>query len=137
MKQPAQRTGYRLRFEMVVECGPVAPHIIASNLDQSGAKHDAEDQPAEQSDDRHRWCAFRKGTQVKQGAKEDREKSGFEELDLPSVSIPVLPDVNERHIKEPENSEQQCIRKACHHDTGKRESDPRRSQEDRVGMAKP
>src|SRR5712672_3054646 len=117
MKPPAQRTGYRLCLEMVVECSSIAPYIIATNLDQACAKHDAEDQPAKQSDDRHRWCALGKRAHVEEGTKEDCKKSGFEYLNFPAISIPVLPDMNERHIEKPKNNKQQRIREACQYNT--------------------
>ena len=88
-------------------------------------------------DDRHRRRASGKRAQIQQRAEEDREKSGFEKLDLPAVSIPVLPDVDERHVKKPKHSEQQRIRIARDHDARKRESDPRRGQQSGVGMNEP
>src|SRR5450432_4571914 len=137
MEPSAQRTGQWLGLEMIVESCPITPHFIAPNLDQPGTQHDAESQPTEKCDDRHRWCAFGKWSHIEQGTKKDCKKSGFEQLYFPSISIPVLPNMNERHIEKPKYSEQWCIRETCQHNAGKQESDPRNSQEHRVGMIQP
>ena len=137
MKPPAQRTGQRLRLEMIVERRPVAPHFITADLDQSGAKHNPESQPAEQSDHRHRGRLFGKRTRVQQRTEKDGEESGFKELDLPSVAVPVLPNVNEGHVEKPEDSEQWRIRETCQHHAGKHESDPRHRQKACIGMNEP
>src|SRR5258708_8440065 len=91
MEPPAQRTGQGLGLEMVVQRRPVAPRVITADLDQPGAKHDAEDKPAEQSNDWHRRGKVLERAQVQQGAEGERKKTCFWEIYLPPVSPPHLP----------------------------------------------
>src|SRR6516164_9521835 len=51
MEPPAERSGDRLGFEMVVQCCPVTPHLIPSHLDHACTQHDAENQPAKKYND--------------------------------------------------------------------------------------
>src|SRR4026209_2600791 len=119
MKPTAQRTGYGLCFKMVIECSSITPYFISPDLDQARTKHHAKVQPAKQADDREWRCTFGKRAHVKQRAEENRKKPGFEKLDLPSISIPLLPYMSKRHIKKPEYCKQRGICIACHYHTGK------------------
>ena len=48
--EPAERVGHGLGFVEIVEAGEVAPAGIAAQLDETGAEHDAEEQPAKHPD---------------------------------------------------------------------------------------
>lgn len=87
---------------MIIECGAVAPYVVTAEFYQAGAEHDAKDEPAEQDDDRHGRRSFGEGARVDEWAEEDGEEACFEELDLPTVAIPILTDVYKRHVKQPE-----------------------------------
>jgi hypothetical protein len=88
---------------MIIEGGAVAPYVVAAEFYQTGPEHDAEDEPAEQDDDGHGRRAFWEGARVDQGAEEDREEACFQELDLPTVTIPILTNIYKRHIEQPKN----------------------------------
>src|SRR6266487_1090216 len=119
MKPPAQRTRYGLCFKMMIECGSLTPYFIPTNLYQTRAKHNAKNQPTEQADDREWRFMFGKRAHIKQRAEENRKKTGFCKLDLPSVSIPLLPYMHKRHIQKPEYCKQWGICVDCHYHTGK------------------
>src|SRR5581483_9154962 len=88
MEIPAQRIRHGLGFIVVVEAGEIAPARVAAQLDQSGAEHDAKEQPTEQPNRdlrRSYFCA----------AQEDSEERGFKENGFPTESIEGLADVDE------------------------------------------
>src|SRR5205085_6253113 len=114
MKPPAERTRYRLCFELVIQCCTISPYFIAADLDKSRSKHNAEDQPPEQYNDQFRWSMRRKGSHVEQGTKKYSKETSFQELNLPSVPIPFLSHMYERHVKEPYDRHQRSICKTCH-----------------------
>src|SRR3989442_15049067 len=79
----AERVRDRLGLVVVVEAGEVAPARVAAQLDQPCAEHDAEDEPAQAPHDgRWRRQALERAP-VEEGAEEDGEEAGLEELDLP------------------------------------------------------
>src|SRR5882762_10174895 len=118
MEPSAQRTRQGLGLEVIIQRRPVSPYLIAAKLDQTGPKHDTEDKPAEQRNDRHGWLPTGKRPPVEQRTEEDRKKSCLQQLDLPPVSIPFLADIDKGHIKEPEHSHDGRICKPCQDDTG-------------------
>src|ERR1700754_2756705 len=103
MKPAAQWSGQWLCFKMIIERCSIPPNFITAYLDESCTQHNPENQPPEQSDDKNRRTPFRKGTHVEQRTEEDRKKSGFQQLDFPSVTIPILSGVHKGHINYPEN----------------------------------
>src|SRR6476660_6746086 len=102
---PADWTGDRLGFVVIIKAGKIAPARIAAQLDQPCSNHDAKTKPAKKPDYEERWPAFREWPTIEQWTKENREKAGLEQLCFPSVAIPNLPDVNDGHIHRPENGE--------------------------------
>src|SRR5262245_49032327 len=87
MAPAAQPTRNGLCFEMVVEGCCVAPYFIAPEFDEAGPKHKPANQPAEQNNNGKRRRPLGKRAHVEQRAKKDGQKTGFTELDLPSVAI--------------------------------------------------
>ena len=75
---------------MIIEGGAVAPYVIAAEFYKAGAEHNAEGEPAEQDDDGHGRGPFWEGAGIDQRAEEDREEACLQELDLPTVAIPIL-----------------------------------------------
>ena len=76
----------------------IAPGRVAAQLDEAGAEHDAEDEPAKEPEDDDGRRALGKRAPVDERAEEDGEEAGFEELDLPTIPIPFLTNINERHV---------------------------------------
>src|SRR5579863_8705677 len=93
MEVITERVRHWLGFIVVVQAGEIAPAGIAAKLDQSCAKHDAEEQPPEQPDGD---CL---GNETGP-AQEDREKTGFEKNGFPAETVECLADVYERQIDE-------------------------------------
>ena len=48
----------------------------------------------------------RKRPAVEQRAKKDGEEAGLEQLHFPAVAVPILPDMDEGHVENPEQAEQ-------------------------------
>ena len=92
-----------------MKAGKIAPAGVTAQLDQAGADHDPKTEPAKKPDHQNWWPAFRKGPSIEQRAKENGEKTGFEQLRLPAVAIPDLPNVNNGHVHDPEDGEENCI----------------------------
>ena len=101
----------------------MTPARIAAQLDEPRAQHDAEDEPAVEPEDRRGRRAARERARIEERAEEDGEESGLEELDLPAVAVPVLPDVDEGHVEDPEDDEQEPVG----------EAEEREQREDRAG----
>src|SRR5205823_9600728 len=121
MQIPTKRTRDRLRFIVIVKTGQIAPAWIAAQLDKAGTNHDAKTEPAKKPDHQQRRPAFRKRTSIEQRAKKDRQEPGLEQLRLPSIAVPNLPDVNDGHVHRPENGEQNRVRVTADHN--ERQSD--------------
>src|SRR6266581_6154547 len=115
MQIPANRTWDRLRFIVIIKARQIAPTRIAPQFDQAGTNHDAKTEPAEKPDHQEGRPAFRKRTTIEQRAKEDRQKPGLEQLCLPTITVPNLPDVNDGHVHRPENGEDDRISIASQH----------------------
>src|SRR5262249_1188023 len=109
MQIAADWTRDRLRLVVIIKASEIAPAGIAAQLDQAGANHDAEAEPAKQPHHQNWRPAFRKWPPIEQRTKENGEKTGFEQLRLPTVAVPNLPDMNDRHVHGPENGEENCI----------------------------
>src|SRR5262249_45659435 len=101
MKPAAQRIGNRLSLEMIIKSGKVARKDVAAKVEERRAEQDAEDRPPEQPEHDARWLAFWKGTPIEERAKENRQEACFEQLNLPAVAVPLLADMDERHIERP------------------------------------
>src|SRR5437867_7166618 len=97
----AERVGDRLRLIVIEQTREVAPARIPPELDERGADHDPEDEPSEEPENLGRRRAAREGPCVEQRAEEDRQEAGLEELDLPAVTVPILTDMDERHVERP------------------------------------
>jgi hypothetical protein len=129
VQPPADRVRKRLRLVVVVEAGQVAPAPVAAQLDEPRPEHDAHDQPAEQPDDCRRRREPRERARVHQRTEEHGQEPGLEELDLPAVAVPVLPDVHEGHVERPEQQHQRHVREARDHHRGEPDADPRRDEQ--------
>ena len=91
MEPATQRTRYGLGFEMIKECRSIAPDFIPADLDQSGTKHDAKNQPAEKNDHRHGGGRVSGKDACPAGDRgKIARKPVSSKLDFPAVSIPVL-----------------------------------------------
>src|SRR5260370_36457387 len=101
----ADRTRDRLRLVMIVETGEIAPAGVAAKFDQACADHDAKPEPTEKPDNQHRRPALWKRPTIEQRTKKDGQETGFEQLNLPAVAVPDLPDVHDRHVHRPEKRE--------------------------------
>src|SRR5436190_24054017 len=104
MQPPTQRIWDWLRFIVIVETGQVTPAGVATQLDKACANHNPKDEPAEQPDDNLGRRVFWEGPGIEQRTKKNRQKSGFQQLNFPPVAVPVLPDMNEGHVKHPQDS---------------------------------
>ncbi len=137
MERPAERIGDRLGLVVVDETREVAPARVAAQLDESGAEHDAKDQPAEQPDHGERRWPPREGTSVDERAEEDREKAGLDELDLPAVAVPVLSDVDEREIEHPQDRHQDRVCEAEEQRQRERDAEPGARDQHGIGDVEP
>ena len=63
---------------------------------------------AKKPDDGEGRGAAREGPAIEERAEKDGEKARFEQLRFPAVAIPILPDVDERHVENPEEREQEA-----------------------------
>src|SRR6266516_7263949 len=98
-----------LRFVMVVKTGQIAPAGVAPQFDQAGAKHDAKTEPPKKPDHQDRRPGLGKGPAIEQWTKKDRQESRLEQLNFPSVAVPNLADVNDRHVHRPKDRQQDCV----------------------------
>ena len=95
MQIAADRTWDRLRFVVIIKTGEIAPAWIAAHFDKTRTDHDAEAKPAEKPDNKERRGSFGERPAIEQRAKEDRQKTGFEQLNFPAVAVPNLTDVDD------------------------------------------
>ena len=95
MQIAANRARDGLGFVVIIKTGQIAPTWIAAQLDQAGTNHDAKTQPAKKPDHEQRRTASREWATVEQWAKKDRQEPGLEQLCLPTIAVPNLPDVND------------------------------------------
>src|SRR5712692_7789204 len=109
MQITADRARDRLRFVMIVEASEIAPARVAAHFDEAGADHDAKAEPAKKPDDKKRRPAFRKWPAIEQRTEKDRQEPGLEQLDFPAVTVPNLADVDDRHVHDPENGQDDCV----------------------------
>ncbi len=79
----------------------------------------------------------REGPTVEKRTEKDGKEAGLEQLHLPAVAVPVLSDVHERHVENPEHAEKKRVGIAAEHDAGKREANPGRRDQRAVGMIQP
>ena len=106
MKPAAQPVGDRLGLEVIVERSQIAPALVAPDLDHPGAEHDPENERAKKPDDDERRRATRERPAIEERTKKNGEEAGFEELHFPAVAVPILADVDERHVKNPEEGKE-------------------------------
>ncbi len=100
----AQRVRDRLGLVEEVETREIAPARVAADLDQSRAEHDPERQPAEEPEHERRGRPPRERARPsRSGTQEDRQEARLEQLDLPAVAVPVLADVDEGHVDDPQH----------------------------------
>src|SRR5216117_1263632 len=115
VKKPAQRIRDGLSLVVIIEAGKLAPAGVISNLDEACTQHDPENEPAEQPEDQNwRWPS-REWVSINQGTEEDRQKAGFEELDLPTVGVPILTNMDKGKIKQPEQCHEDRIGESKQH----------------------
>src|SRR5690242_21766067 len=124
MKPATERSRQWLRFEMIIQCRTVTPDLIPPEFDQSGSKHNSEDEPAKKNNNGKRRSAFWEGPHFPKGAKKYCKETGFQELNFPSISIPLLSDVHKRHIQKPKHKKDGDIRITGNHDQRKNKSNP-------------
>src|SRR6266404_6484687 len=112
MQVAADRIRDRLRFVMIIEAGEIAPAWVAAHFDEAGAEHYAKTEPAKKPDNEQRWPAFWERPPIEQRAEEDRQEAGFKKLNFPTVAVPDLADVDNRHVHRPKNREDDGVRVA-------------------------
>src|ERR1700738_4149049 len=96
----------RLGFVVVIHAGQIAPAIVAAELDQARADHDPKAEPAKKPEDQNWRTRFRKRPRIDQRTEKDRQEPGLEQLNLPTVTVPDIADVNDRHVNDPEQRHQ-------------------------------
>src|SRR5439155_9069952 len=135
MEVPGQRVRHRLRLVVVVETGQVAPAAVATELDQTRAELDAEEQPAEQDE---QWQRGRS----RRVPQEDRKKSGLEEQRLPAEPVEGLAHIHERQVQRPQRQPEEQrqrqrpgLRQSAYGDRRERDPDPGRDLRELVGVA--
>src|SRR6202011_1054419 len=92
MQITADRVRDRLSFVVIKHAGQIAPTLVAPQFDQPGADHDPKTEPPEKPDHQNRRPGLRKRPPIEQRTKKDRQKSGFEQLNFPTVPVPNLTD---------------------------------------------
>ena len=139
MQVPGERVRVRLRLVVEDEAAEVAPARIAAQLDEAGAEHQPERQPAQQRDHerRRRVAAAREGMQAHERRQEDREEARLEQQDLPAVAVEEAAGVHVRHVEEPEPGQQRNVGEAGEQHQGAREADPSEEPERRVRVRQP
>src|SRR5215472_11465595 len=105
MQVTADRAGDWLRLVVIVKTREIVPAGVTPHFDQAGAKHDAKTQPTKKPNYQNGRPAFRERPPVEQRTKEDRQETGLQQLDFPSVTVPNLADVNDRQVHGPEHGE--------------------------------
>src|ERR1044072_5000918 len=102
MKPTAETIWDRLSFKVIIERGQIAPAFVAADLDHARAEHDSKSESAKKPDHNQRWRATIERPSIEERTEENREEPCFEQLRFPAVAVPVLSEVNERHVKDPE-----------------------------------
>src|SRR4029453_11329839 len=92
---------------------------------------------AKKPDDDERRRATRERPAIEERTKKNGEEASFEELHFPAVAVPILADVDERHVKNPEEGKEQRVRVAASDDAGEGETNPAGGEERVVGMVEP
>src|SRR6266576_4018403 len=110
VKIATDRTRNRLCFVVIVKTGKVPPAWIAAEFDQGRTNHDAKAKPSKKPDNENWRPAPGKQASIEQGAKKDRQEAGLEQLNLPTVTVPDLSNVHDRHVHRPKHREQNCVR---------------------------
>src|SRR6266404_544359 len=95
MEITTDRIRDRLCFLVIKHAGEIAPAFVAAQFNQTRADHDSKGEPAEEPEDQNRRPRIRKWPSIKQRTKKDRQEPSLEQLDLPSVAVPNLADVND------------------------------------------
>src|ERR1700682_5004811 len=100
----------RLRFVVIVEAGEITPALVAAQFDQTSADHDPKTEPTKKPNDEKWGTTFRKRPAIKQRAEKDRQEPGLEQLRFPTITVPNLSDMDDRHVHRPKNGEHDCVR---------------------------
>src|SRR5205809_2649999 len=137
MQITANRTRDRLGFVVIIKAGQITPAWIAAQFDQSGSNHDAKAEPAKKPDDKERRPAFRKRTSIQQWTKKNRQKAGLEQLRLPTIAVPNLPNVNDGHVHRPENRKQDGIGITAEHYERETKANPGKDRQALIGNTEP
>src|SRR6266480_1865998 len=137
MQIPANRTRDGLGFVVIIKTGQIAPTWIAAQLDQAGTNHDAKTEPAKKPNHQEGRPAFRKGTTIEQRAKKDRQEASLEQLCLPTIAVPHLPDVNDGHVHRPENREQNRVRVTAKDNERQTKTNPGKDRQTLIGNTEP
>src|SRR6266403_1664082 len=137
MQIAADRIRDRLRFVMIVKAGEIAPAGVTAQFDQTGADHDAKAEPAKKPDDKKRRRGFWEWPRVKYRAKKDRQEPRLKQLSFPTVTIPNLADVYDRHVHRPENCENYGVGVAGKNKERQRKPRPRKDRQSVIREAEP
>src|SRR5712691_1846099 len=137
MQITADRIRDRLGFVVIIKTGEIAPARIAAEFDEAGADHDAKSEPAEEPDDEKRRAAFGEWPAIEQRTEKDGQETGLEELNFPTVAVPNLADVNDRHVHQPKEREQDGVGVSCENKQRKRETDPGEDRQSVIGDTEP
>ena len=123
VKVRRQRAGHRLRLEVEVEAGEIAPAGIAAQLDEPRAPHDPHRQPAQEPDDGARRRPARERPRVEERTEEDAEESGLDELELPAEAVEGLADVADRDLQRAEDRQHERVGVPGEHRRSERDAD--------------
>ncbi len=137
MQRPAERIREGLCFIVIVQAGQVAPAGVAAQFNQPRPEHDAKGKPAEQPEDDGGRRPTRKRPPVQQRAQENAEKTRLQELNFPAIRIPVLSDVNKRHIQRPQQRHENRVGIAQDDQRGQGCSRPCHHNEEAIGKVQP
>src|SRR5213080_1340808 len=137
MQITADRARNRLRLVVIIEARKITPAWVAAQFDQAGANHDAKPEPAKKPEDQDGRPALWKRPSIEQWTKKDREKASLEQLNLPAVTVPDLPNVDDRHVHDPKNAEDDRVCVATEDNKCERESDPSEDQHSMIRNAEP
>src|SRR5205807_6665045 len=137
MEIAADRIRDRLNFVVIKHAGQIAPAFVTAQFDQTGADHDAKAEPAKKPEHQNWWPTFWKRSPIDQRAEKNRQEAGFEQLNFPTVTVPNLADVNNRHIHRPKHSQQNCVRVTAENNQRQRESDPGEARHPLIGTTEP
>src|SRR5205823_1409695 len=89
---------------MIIKSGEVSPsHVATQDFDGAGFEHEPEQQPAQkpQHDARRRRDVFEARKELKR-RKEDRQKAGLEQQNVPLEGEKFLADGGKRQVNQPE-----------------------------------